>query len=215
MRSLLQHIKQKMNGIFNVIFFLLPILLITLAFNRVNNEKLLFENEKSIRSSFCLYSDGRFYDAQASGCIGQSFAWGNWKNINDTMLLNYSKENIFYYDIQKSIDSLNHFQIVRILDRYNQPVRFQIINRDSGYTNLFNTGILKIKKGNSINYPAPTFDNKDFEYDYILSNADTITYKWHCNRECIESISGGHLDINNKEITEKVILKNKRIERLN
>jgi|GEM_PF-5876831 len=179
--------------------------------NQKNDDyRLVFEARKSMRSSFCIYSDGRFFDAQASGCVGQFFSWGYWKNINDTIQLEYSKEDIFKYDVLKSTDSQNAFQIVRIMDCYNQPVRFEVINHDSGYTKLYNTGFCKVKKGNSINYPAPMFDSKDFEFEYITCNSDTLTYKWRCNRECIESINGGRLYVNAEESKTKVILRNKR-----
>jgi len=158
-----------------------------------------------------LYSDGKFYDASPAGCVGQDFSWGTWTKSNDTFLLTYRKENIFNFELIKSKDSQNSFQVIKIVDCYNQPVRFQIINHNSGYTELFNTGIVKVKKNNSIGYPAPSIGDSDYDSGTILSNEDTITFKWHCNRECVESISGGRLYVNSDEYMKKVVLNNKRI----
>jgi len=188
--------------------------LLILAFVSKGPYKLIFEQKKYSRSSFCLYSDGKFYHTHSSGCIGQSFSWGYWKVTNDTITLNYSNQDIFKYDIVKSTDSQSNFQIVRIIDCYNQPVRFQIINHDSGYNNLYNIGYLKLRKGNSINYPAPIF-NDEQEWESIVSEADTITYQWQCNRESIESINGGRLYIETEQNIKKIKIHNKQVSWLN
>jgi hypothetical protein len=61
-------------------FLAIPLILISLAFkDNPITEKLLFENEKSMRSSFCMYNDGKFYEALGAGCIEQEFSWGYWK----------------------------------------------------------------------------------------------------------------------------------------
>ena len=215
MRLKIKYLRSKTERSWKEVLYLLSLILILPAFEKIHNtQRLVFEEQKGMRSSFCMYSDGKFYDAQASGCTGQVFAWGYWKNVNDTILLSYQTENIFTYDIIKSKDSLNKFQIVRIIDCYNQPVRFQNMYHDTICSNLYNPGILRIMKGNSIWYPAPAFDNSGNDLDLIISNADTITYQWRCNRECLESISGGQLFTNENENTERIILGNKRIRRL-
>jgi hypothetical protein len=202
-------INSKSSGWIFLLFIILAV--VCLAFtDRYNSNKLIFEQERFSRSSFCLYNDGRFFEADGGGCVDQLFAWGYWKNVNDTIILNYSNNNIFNYEIIKSIDSQNQFQIVRVIDCYGQPVRFQFINHNTGYTNLYNTGIVQLKKNNSINYPAYYFSKKDEEYEYIASNADTITYQWRCNRECLESINGGRLHVNDEEKVKRIILKGKR-----
>lgn len=185
-----------------------------LAFTNKEDDKLLFEEVKSMRASFCMYADGKFYQARSAGCTGQSFAWGYWKKVEDTLVLDFSTEDIFQYQIIKSADSMNKYQIIRIVDCYNQPVRFQFVNHDSGYNNLYNSGILKLKKGNTINYDSPVFDSNNAEMVYLTSNADTITYKWRCNRECLESVKGGDQFIDNRARVEKIVLRNKRVQRL-
>jgi hypothetical protein len=133
----------------------------------------------------------------------------------DIILLSYKTENIFFFDLLKSKDSLNEFQIIKIVDCYNQPVRFESIYYDTTRKNLYNPAILKIKKGSLIYYPTPIFSTENTDIDLVKSNADTLTYKWHCNRECLESINGGQLFLNQNERTEKIILSNKRIKRVN
>lgn len=176
--------------------------------------KLVFESVKYMRSSFCMYSDGKFYDAHSSGCTEQNFAWGYWENIHDTIVLHYRAQNIFQYDVVRSPDTQSNFQVIRIIDCYDQPVRFQFINHANGYSNLYNTGILKIKKGSPVNYPAPEFGKGNPEIEYISCNADTLTYKWHCNRECLESVNGGYLFIDDNERMEKIVLQQKQVLRL-
>lgn len=216
MKPASKYLRNRAKGFLRKLSYLLPLIFILPAFKKINNhERLLFEEKRGARSSFCMYSDGKFYDAQASGCTGQLFAWGYWKNINDTILLSYQTGNIFSYDIIKSTDSLNKFQIVKITDCYDRPVRFQYVCYDTTCTNLYNPGMLRILKGSYVSYSAPAFNDNGNYPDYVTSNADTITYKWRCNRECLESISGGELFTNQTENTEKVILGNKRVRRLN
>lgn len=206
---------QKRGTHFLLLCFAALVVTFTLAFtNKGDQDKLLFEEVKSARSSFCMYADGKFYQAQSAGCTGQSFAWGYWKNVEDTLTLDFSTQDIFQYDILKSADSQSRYQIIRIVDCYNQPVRFQFVSHDSGYSNLYNTGMLKLKKGNTINYEAPVFDVTNAEVVYLTSNADTLTYKWRCNIECLESVNGGDQFINNRARVEKIVLRNKRVQRL-
>ena len=193
---------------------IIPALLLTVASGFSTDHgsvRLVFEEERSMRSSFCLYSDGKFYDAQASGCVGQSFAWGYWKAEKDSVVLNYSATNIFQYTVLKSRDTKSLYQLVRVVDCYDQPVRFQYINYGTGYQCLNNPGILRIRKGIAINYPAPLFDPADTGMIYHTSYADTITYKWSCNRESIESIDLGRLSINDRQHVERVLLRNRRV----
>jgi hypothetical protein len=190
---------------------LLFMFLVLSSFDKANDRiRLIFEEEKSMRSSFCMYSDGKFYEARPSGCVGQDFASGRWENINDTITLIYQSDNLFDFEVLKSLDTTNKNQIVRILDCYNQPVRFQIVCFDTTCQNLYNPGILKIEKGKSLFYSAPIFDNNLENNESQFCNSDTITYKWHCNRESIESIDGGRLYINKESTRKKIILKNKK-----
>lgn len=191
------------------------IFILVLALSSFNSPKdgirLIFEKEKSMRASFCLYSDGRFYETRASGCVGQEFAFGFWEKNKDTVTLSYKTEKIFDFEVITSADTSSKFQIVRIIDRYNQPVRFQYVYFDTTCQNLYNPGLAKVEKGKSIFYLSPTFDQGSREVDLFSSNADTITYKWFCNRESIESINGGSLYINQEPHERKVILRNKRV----
>jgi hypothetical protein len=176
--------------------------------------RLIFEEQKSMRSSFCLYSDGRFYEARPSGCVGQDFASGFWERKKDTVKLIYTTERIFDFEVLKSPDTSSKFQIVRIIDRYNQPVRFQNVYFDITCLNLYNPGLAKVEKGASILYLAPAFEQTGRDAESIISNADTITYKWFCNRESIESIDGGTLYINQEPGEKKIILGNKSVKLL-
>ncbi len=195
----------KKASIFLLLFFALA------SFDKVNDKtRLIFEEEKSMRSSFCMYSDGKFYEARPSGCVEQDFASGSWKNLNDTVTLIYQSDNLFNFEVLKSIDTSSKYQIVKIVDCYNQPVRFQSICFDTTCQNLYNPGILKLEKGKSIFYSMPIFEDNKVTDESIYSNADTITYKWHCNRESIESISGGSLYISKESISKRIILKNKK-----
>jgi hypothetical protein len=195
--------------------FLLLIVLVLSAFSKLHlSERLIFETEKSMRSSFCLYSDGKFYDAQAAGCTGQLFGWGYWKKIHDTVQLSYQSKNIFKYDIIESRDSVSEYQVIRIIDDYDQPVRFQLVYYDTTAVNLYNPAILTIKKGSDIYYPVGIFNDSSAYHGGLITNADTITYKWRCNRECLESIDGGDLAVNKEEYIEKAILGTKRIRRI-
>jgi hypothetical protein len=173
--------------------------------------RLIFEEEKTMRSSFCMYSDGKFYEARASGCVGQEFASGYWENENDTITLVYRADNVFDFEILKSEDTANKYQIVKVIDCYNQPVRFQNVCFDTTCQNLYNPGILSIEKGKSIWYSAPIFEQTGKNSESIFCNADTITYKWNCNRESIESISGGTLFFNQESTKKKIKLRNKKI----
>ena len=194
---------------------LLFLFLVLSSFYKTNDGiRLIFEEEKSMRSSFCMYNDEKFYEARPSGCVGQDFASGNWKNINDTITLIYQTDNVFHFEVLKSLDTTNKYQIVRIIDYYNQPVRFQNVCFDTTCQNLYNPGILKLEKGKSIFYQSPFFDQNSKDNESIFCNADTITYKWHCNRESIESISGGTLFTNQEPAKKKIILKNKKFKRL-
>lgn len=179
--------------------------------NPLDRIRLIFEEEKSMRSSFCMYSDGKFFETRASGCVGQEFASGYWKNINDTITLVYRTDKVFDYEILKSVDTSNKYQIVKIIDCYNQPVRFQNVCFDTTCQNLYNAGILRIEKGKSILYFAPIFEDNLKNSESIFCSADTITYKWNCNRESIESINGGTLFYSKELEKKKVIVKNKQI----
>ena len=199
----------------NAKLFLFLLLLSLTAFTDFDKkDRLIFETEKGIRSSFCIYTDGKFYETQPSGCIGQEFSWGHWKNKNDTIILNYDNKNIFNFETIKSKNTTNKYQIVRIIDFYDQPVRFENICYDTICTNLYNPGILKILKGSYISYLGATFNDNSYNLESIQSNADTITFRWNCNRESLESISGGQLYTNQYNKQERVILGNKRIRRL-
>jgi hypothetical protein len=177
-------------------------------------DRLIFETEKGMRSSFCIYSDGKFYETQPSGCTGQEFLWGYWENKNDTIHLSYNNKNIFYFETIKSKGTLNKYQIFRIIDFYNQPVRFENICYDTVCTNLYNPGILKILKGNYVSYIGARFNDSLYNSESIQSNSDTITLKWNCNRESLESISGGQLYTNQYNKKEKIILGNKQIKKV-
>ena len=194
------------------IHFLFLLFFMLTSFDKTQGDiRLVFEEEKSMRSSFCMYSDGQFYETRPSGCVEQEFSSGYWENKNDIITLTYKVAKVFNYDILKSFDTSNKYQIVKVVDCYNQPVRFQNIYFDTTYQNLYNPGILKIEKGKSIFYPAPIF-NQDTSYgETVFTKADTIIYKWHCNRESIESINGGTLFTNQEAKKEKVILKSKNI----
>lgn len=195
--------------------FLLLISLSLMGFSVMDiRYRLIFETEKGMRSSFCLYSDGKFYETQASGCTGQEFSWGYWENKNDTVHLIYDTKNIFNFETIKSKDTLDKYQFIRIIDVYNQPVRFENICYDTICTNLYNPGVLKISKGSYVSYLGATFNDSLHNSESIQSNSDTITFKWNCNRESLESISGGQLYTNQRSREEKIILGNKRIRRL-
>ena len=196
------------------LFLFLSLISLT-AFTKLNNrERLIFESEKGMRSSFCIYSDGNFYETQASGCRGQEFSWGHWENKNDTIQLSYDTLNIFNFETLKSKDTFNKYQVIKIIDFYNQPVRFENICYDTVCVNLYNPGILKILKGSYISYWGARFNNISNNSEAFQSNYDTITFKWNCNRESLESISGGDLYTNQIEKRQKVILGNKRVRRL-
>jgi hypothetical protein len=192
------------------------LLLITITLNvAMTTEpkpKLVFESKTSMRESLCLYDDGKFYYSKPAGCIMQAFKWGTYVLNNDTAVLKFSPENIFNYDLIQSSDTTSEFQIVRILDCYNQPVRFQHISSDTGYSNLFNIGLIRLKKGNSINYYGEPFEHISNEIIYVTSNSDTLTYKWRCNRECLESVSGGRLFADTNAGVQKILLRNKEFE---
>ncbi len=191
------------------LFFLI---LVLSSFDKANDRiRLIFEEQKGMRSSFCMYSDGKFYESRPSGCVGQDFASGTWEKKNDTIVLIYQTDNVFDFEVLKSLDTSNKYQIVNIVDCYNQPVRLQYVCFDTICQNLYNPGILRIEKGKSILYSMPIFEGYKVKDESIYSNADTITYKWHCNREAIESINGGSLYINKESTKKKIILKNKRI----
>jgi hypothetical protein len=177
--------------------------------------RLVFEEQKSMRSSFCLYSDGRFYEARPSGCVEQEFSSGSWENNKDTIKLIYKTGKTFGFEVLYSADTSSKFQIVRIIDRYNQPVRFQNVYFDITCQNLYNPGLAKVEKGKSILYLAPIFDQGGRDAESITSNADTITYKWFCNRESIESISGGTFYTNQEPREKRIILRNKSVKPLN
>jgi hypothetical protein len=188
------------------------LLLVLSSFNKPKDGiRLIFEEQKSMRSSFCMYSDGRFYEARPSGCVGQEFASGYWENRKDTVRLIYKTENVYRFEILKTVDTASKFQIVRIIDCYNQPVRFQNVCFDTACQNLYNPGLAKIGKGKSILYLAPIFEQNGGNVESINSNADTVTFRWLCNRESIESISGGTLYINQEPGQKKVILKSKSV----
>lgn len=196
-----------------VIFILLSIICVSASFDRIaDSGRLVFEEEKSMRSSFCMYNDGKFYEARPSGCVGQEFAWGYYHYVNDTVNLIYQSLNVFDFDVIKSLDTLSIYQIVKIVDCYNQPVRFQSVWFDTTCTNLYNPGILRTEKGRAISYLASVFDEQVNDGSFQISNADTITYKWRCNRESIESINGGQLFINQKQTKRRIVLGNKRIK---
>jgi hypothetical protein len=179
-----------------------------------NNDRirLVFEEEKGIRSSFCMYNDGKFYEARPSGCVGQEFSWGYWEKSNDTVKLNYQHGKIFDFEVIQSKDSSAKYQFVRIIDCYNQPVRFQGIYVDTTWEMLYNPGIITIEKGKSLFYIAARFEDINTNVEPVFSNADTITYRWYCNRESIESISLGTLYYTyNEAVTKKALLRNKRV----
>lgn len=189
-------------------------ILLTSTINKNNgNIRLIFEEEKSLRSSFCMYSDGRFYETRAEGCVGQIFRWGYWQRSNDTVDLQYESKNLYYFDIIKSRDTSSSYQVVKIIDCYNQPVRFQYVDFDTSYANLYNPGILRVKKGKYIGY-ANIFENGYDPNQFQKFNADTITYKWNCNRESIEAVSGGTLTPILVAETRKVIVSNKRVREI-
>lgn len=191
------------------------LVLVLSAFNHPDGgTRLIFEAEKGMRSSFCLYSDGRFYEARPSGCVGQEFASGYWENIKDTVRLTYKAKNVFDFEVLESRDTSNKFQIVRIIDCYNQPVRFQNVYFDTASQNLYNPGLAKIEKGKSVLYLAPMFEGDTAGVVSTISNADTITYKWFCNRESIESINGGNLYFNGEMTEKKAIIRNKMVKLL-
>jgi hypothetical protein len=193
------------------IYLILILFLALSSFYKGNDKiRLIFEEEIGMRSSFCMYSDGKFYETRPSGCVGQDFASGSWKNINDTVTLIYNTYNLFNFEVIKSSDTTSKYQIVRILDCYNQPVRFQNVCFDTTCQNLYNPAILRIEKEKSIFYSAPIFDNNKYSNESVLCNADTITFRWNCNRESIESIDGGSLYINKEPTRKKIILKNKK-----
>jgi hypothetical protein len=197
-----------------IIFFILTLLTLMAFTDHDKKDRLIFETELGMRSSFCLYSDGKFYETQSSGCTGQEFSWGTWQSKNDTIHLIYDTKNIFNFEIIKSNDTLNKYQFVRIIDFYDQPVRFENICYDTTCTNLYNPGVLKISKGSYLSYIGATFNDTINNTETVISNADTITFKWNCNRESLESINGGQLFTNQSSKTEKIILGNKRIRRI-
>lgn len=191
---------------------LLPLVFVCLSFSKTDDRiRLIFEEQKTMRSSFCLYSDGKFYETRAAGCVEQLFSSGSWENTNDTITLTYQANNLFDFEILKSRDTASKYQIIRILDCYNQPVRFQHIYADITSHNLYNTGMLQIEKGKSLFYLGPVFGQKAEGSELIICSADTVTYKWHCNRESLESINGGRLFVNTEAMTKKVTLRNKRV----
>ena len=180
-----------------------------------NKQKLLFFGNRYSRSSFCLYNDGKFYKTEGAGCTGQFFAWGSWTRNGDTLSLEYSAYNIFSYETLLSKDTNAKFQIVRIVDCYDQPLRFQHLYHNKGYSNLYNQGFIKLEKNNSINYPTPPFDNKEYNNEFISSNSDTITFRWKCNRESIESINGGELFTNDRSKTVKALITDRDVREVN
>jgi hypothetical protein len=179
------------------------------------NAELIYHDNRYMRSSFCLYNDGKFYETKASGCTHQLFAWGNYTKKGDSIYLDYQPENIFTYDIVFSKDTSATFQIVQILDCYNKPVRFQHLNHKEDYSNLYNTGIIKLPKNNSYNYPIQSFDDKPYNESYFTNNADTISFRWRCNRESIESISDGSLIVNNRASFERAYIQGLKVEKMN
>jgi hypothetical protein len=191
------------------------LVLVLSSFDKANDRiRLIFEEEKGMRSSFCMYSDGRFYETRPSGCVGQEFASGVWETKKDTVKLIYKTGKTFDFEVFNSLDTSSKLQIVRIIDCYNQPVRFQDVCFDTTCQNLFNPGLARIEKGKSILYFAPIFEQNGRNVESVISNADTITYKWLCNRESIESISGGTLYINQEQSEKRVYLRNKRVIQL-
>ena len=166
---------------------------------------------KRDRSSFCLYSDGKFYGASQQGCVAQSFFWGYWLRAGDTVHLSYGTSNIFCFEVVESTGTKNAFQVVRVVDCYNQPVRFQHMRTDTGWTSLYNRGFLRISKGQSLVYATPDFEIKPGGWDKVKSSADTLTYKWRCNREVLESINGGTLYVDTVAGNGSVVLKGKEV----
>ncbi|MFM2385982.1 MAG: hypothetical protein RL660_739 [Bacteroidota bacterium] len=176
--------------------------------------RLIFEEQPSMRSSFCLFDDGKFYDAQASGCVGQLFSWGHWTEFNDTLTLRYSNVNVFKYSVIESEETNNSYQVIKVIDCYNQPVRQQYLKVDTSYLDLYNTGLYLLPKGRKIIYCSHGFGDDDLASFTNISNADTITFQWHCNRECIESISAGSLTLELQQRTERAIISKRRLTRL-
>ena len=191
---------------------LLFLFLAALTTNEVEEDvRLIFSEPTGMRSSFCIYNDGKFYETRPSGCIGQDFSWGYWNTLNDTVTLKYQTDNVFDYVIEQSKDSLKKYQYVRLIDCYNQPVRFQSVCYDTICANLYNPGILIVEKGKVISYLSPIFDSHIKDENYAFTNADTVTIRWKCNRESIESINGGQLFVNRQPSTTRVILGNKKV----
>jgi hypothetical protein len=180
--------------------------------NNGSSVRLVFEDEKSSRYSFCMYSDGKFYETRGSGCVGQDFSWGYWKKFHDTVRLQYQSSNIFDFDVIKSADSLDRYQIVSIVDCYDQPMRFQIICRDTTCLYPDSTGFVRVEKGRYISYLNHYFGDYLNNEGVQKTNSDTLIFKWRCNRESIESISGGDLFINNKRAAKRFVLRNKRMK---
>lgn len=192
-----------------IVLFLLFYFLTSFDFQD-ENPKMLIHANRFLRSSFCLFNDGKFYRTNGSGCVGQDFSWGTWTKDNDIYILTTESENIFNYKIVESKDTQSKFQTIQIIDCYNRPVRFQSIFYDTTFTELYNTGMIKLVKKFVISYNSDNIDNAIEPVNYIQSNSDTIKFKWNCNRESIESINGGRLYFDKERNTEKIRIENNR-----
>lgn len=155
-----------------------------------------------------MYSDGRFFESRPSGCTGQDFSSGTWIKDNDIITLSYCTDNPFNFEVTESNDTASSHQVVRIVDCYDQPVRFQHLYIGTSSENLYNPGMIRVAKGEDIYYAMP-FENSLSSNKSVLSRADTLTFKWRCNRESIESINGGTLYISQEASSKKIRLRNR------